>query len=869
VARSGYLTIGLIVASILIGGRPRLIILKNNGEVWPISTHDVQFVMPASLVPSDVAEACWSSDLLGSWQNGEGLTNLIEESPEAAEKGAAMQNARRKAVMTLRRIMRETERMCGRMMGGVLSTGRVGGVEAVWERFAPENENEPGAITAADAAEYILNVENLENPTTVRPNTLPAYAAHVFMMRRSDLFLGDQGDMWASGAFYVRSRAERRRLNEVQRVLESETEEDVRILAQFVEKAKAAVEVSRRIRADASSSDLSEQEHSLPEWTSTERNLLAVLLAPLYETRSTQISSILPLATAILKAIDPYPDEVVDRDLFIRLLQEVGSVRPWESLRLSEAKEAEIRTMAMAGAQKRGPEELLQGNELDELREDFTSHRVFVVDDATASELDDGMSVERIHGSDEFWVHVHIADPTRYLPPSHPLAVQASFRGSSMYLAEGNRPLLPLDVTMKELSLGADVSREDAAQGVMTFSSRMGLDGVVKDSKACIGWIKKPRVITYLAVNEALGIEQGVPSRPFGSPIGQEPKRPNESLDLSDEDLADLRLLRDVAGACRSQRFATAGLESILPELSLQVLSKLPPSPDNLFDPANLPLRPELYAGSPIIDYLVSPPFSPGLAATLIVQELMILAGRTAAAFCHSRNIPVPYRSSPPPKVTATPGRAALTIEDLLAMRDPDTNLTSFFEIMKGNFYFTSGDLSLEPKPHWVMGFDKPDSGYVRATSPLRRFDDLLVHWQIKAALAKEKGLSSFAPIIPASDVQTLAQRSDQAQRRVRRAGKTAQAFWQAGLFASRFNGPVNPDETVDLREPLNGRISAQTFFGSGTTPDSTPVFIPSLGTVIRLGGADKLPYVVGEEVRVKIIQSFQWPNPIVNSELA
>ncbi len=821
--------------------------------------------MPPSLIPPDVAEACWSTELIQSWQNSQ-ETIEGEGTPELAEQKEKLQDGRRKAVMILRRIARETERMCGRVMGGGLNNGRVGGVEAVWERFVPKDENEGGTVTAIEAAEYILNAENEENPVTVRPNTLPAYAAHVLMMRRSDMFLGDQGDMWETGVFYVRSRAERRRLEAVQRTVEGQTNEDKRILNQFVEKAKTAIETSRRLRQDIIQPGLTEQEHSLPKWTSIELDILSVLLLPMYETRSTQVSTTVPLATAILKAIDPYPEEVVDRDLYVKLLQELGALYPWEHLKLSDAKEAEKRTTAMAGTQIRGPDELLRGNELDDLREDFTSHRVFVVDDATASELDDGMSVERIHGSDDVWMHVHIADPTQFLPPSHPLALQASFRGSSIYLPEGNQPLLPLDLTMKELSLGAEVSREDSLQGVMTFSSRMGADGVVKDSKVNLGWIKKPRVITYRAVDQELGIELGLPLRPFGLPKGHEAS-PQQSFDLSSPELDDLRLIRKLSTAARHKRHATAGFDwSPSYQVSLHVTSKLPPSPDNLYQPANLPRRPQFYAGSPEVDYVISSPYSAGINAHLMVAELMILAGRTAASFCHSRNIPVPYRSAPQPKAVANSGRPSQTIDDLLAMRDPETHQVDFFEIMAGNWYFPPGDISLEPKPHWVMGFNKPDFGYVRPTSPLRRYDDLLVHWQIKAAIAKEKGLSAHAPAISAEDVQTLFTRSDQAQKRVKRASKTAEAFWQAGLFASRLNGPINPDETVDLREPLQCRIAGPTTFGlSGIVP-TTPIFVSALGSAIRLQG--DCPFKVGEEVRAKVSRSTQWPNPIVDSLL-
>ena len=182
-------------------GKPRLILLRSGGELWPVSTHDVQFVMPASLVSPEIAKQCWSSSLIDSSQSGSTTVHNAEDASNPSAEDEAVLDARRKAVMILRRVSRETEKMCGRMMNGAVDTTRSGGIEAIYGRLAPNNRAEAGTATAALAAQYILNRDPNEPRVSVRPNTLPAYAAHVIMMRRPDLFLGDQGDMWATGQF--------------------------------------------------------------------------------------------------------------------------------------------------------------------------------------------------------------------------------------------------------------------------------------------------------------------------------------------------------------------------------------------------------------------------------------------------------------------------------------------------------------------------------------------------------------------------------------------------------------------------------------------------------------------------------------------
>ena len=668
------------------------------------------------------------------------------------------------------------------------------------------------------------------------------------------------------GSFYVRSRSEKERLDTVKRITEAESIDDKRILAQFVEKAKAAIAFSRQSQENLS--PLAERQHSLPDWTSTEIDILSVLLCPLYETRSTQVSYVMPLATAILKAVDPYPDEVVDRDLFVRLLQELGTLLPWESLRISEARESERRTKAMSKpGHVRAEGELLRGDELDELREDFTSHRVFVVDAATASELDDGMAVERIDGADDCWLHIHIADPTRIIPPSHPLATQASFRGGSLYLPDTNLPLLPHTVTMKELSprRGCLPQRRSTRSHDVLHSSR---------TKWCGEGLQSPDRMDQKASRDHLQSRgQGIryrnrgPLSPHSELLPASPPSEATVSDIPPEDLADLKLIRDLAIAYRKRRYLYAGLDWELPKLDLRILSTPASERSNLFDPANLPRRPTFIAGSPSVDCTLPTRTPSGFSATSVVQELMILAGRTAAQFCHQRDIPVPYRGSHRPKSVAIPGQRDPSIENLLASRDPVTQRVDFYEVNSGKYFFSSGGVTLKPQIHWIMGFNEDDHGYLRATSPLRRFEDLLVHWQIRAALAKEAGMSSVAPAIPADQVQTLVTRSDIAQRRVRKASSVAIEFWQIGQMIPRLNGPINDNELVDLSGPLDAKITAPTVYATTGSGSSTTAYLPAIGCIVRY--SDKMTFNVGEEIRVKIGNAAQWPNPIVQVSLA
>lgn len=860
----------MILASLIISGKQRLLLLRSSGEIWPVSTTDVQYIMPSSLIQPSLAETCWSPELVDLWAQGEEAS-----SSEISSAMEGMQSARRQAVMVLRKIVRETERMCGKLMSNI-GQSQLGGIEGIWDKWLPDtDENCRVPITSTQAAEFILNAKG--GNIVVKPNTLPAYAAHCLLMSRSDLFLADQANMATSGTFMVRSRSERAALQLVTRLVNSHSIEDQAVFAKFIDKARNLVKLSLKLRNDPAMLEegYTEVKHDYPEWTDEEKTIISVLVKRLYETRSTQNDETEAFAVSIMKLMGVYDKQVLDRAMLPQFLTDIGVLPPWETLKRSEARETEVRAMALAQLDTSSGTGMLQGNELDELRHDFSNHKIFVVDDATASELDDGISIERVPGSDDAWIHVHIADPTRYIPLNSSIATLASFRASSSYLPEGNIPLFPSEVIMKELSLGANVSRDEGRQGTLTFSTKLTPSGEVLDSTVRMGWIKSPRLVTYSSVDKALGVQSSKTTRPLGVPLSLS-RTSSKDDDLPAEDVEDLRLIQSFAMAHRSRRLQNAGLEWHTASSSLHIVNPLPSTCENFFDPSQLSSQPAIYSGSPIIDFSVTSAARTftGLQATSIIAEMMILAGRTASRFCDDRNLPVPYRTSSAPTPTALPGQAAVTLDTLMTQRDPMTKLISPFAIASANLSFAPGDVSFTPGQHWIMGFND-NNGYVRATSPLRRFDDMLVHWQIKSALAREKSLSrSLAPEISQEDMTTLVKRSDATQRKLKKQGNTAQAWWQAGLIASRLRNPTPKgydfsQGALDILGGFKGYVAGPTIYGTTSSSNTTPITIPALGLTARLPGKGKSDMKVGQEVEVKIKQAEQWSAPIIDVTLA
>ena len=78
-----------------------------------------------------------------------------------------------------------------------------------------------------------------------------------------------------------------------------------------------------------------------------------------------------------------------------------------------------------------------------DMRVDLTHHTIVTIDDASTTEVDDGLSVEMLpDGRRRLWVHV--ADPSRWVQPESDLDLEARRRASTMYLPSGTKTVSSL-----------------------------------------------------------------------------------------------------------------------------------------------------------------------------------------------------------------------------------------------------------------------------------------------------------------------------------------------------------------------------------------------------------------------------------------
>ncbi|MGG6269965.1 ribonuclease catalytic domain-containing protein [Leptolyngbya sp. AN03gr2] len=100
-----------------------------------------------------------------------------------------------------------------------------------------------------------------------------------------------------------------------------------------------------------------------------------------------------------------------------------------------------------------------------------------------------------------------------------------------------------------------------------------------------------------------------------------------------------------------------------------------------------------------------------------LVAEMMILAGEVAARYAQTHNLPLPFRGQPQPELPSD--------EELLQLPAGPVRSCAIRRCMPRS------ELTITPARHASLGLDT----YTQVTSPIRRYSDLVAHFQIKAHL--------------------------------------------------------------------------------------------------------------------------------------
>lgn len=138
----------------------------------------------------------------------------------------------------------------------------------------------------------------------------------------------------------------------------------------------------------------------------------------------------------------------------------------------------------------------------------------------------------------------------------------------------------------------------------------------------------------------------------------------------------------------------------------------------------------------------------PKLDSRDMVTDAMLMAGEAAARFAQASGVPIPYVMQPTPDEVRQPQGMA----EMYAYRR----------------LFKPSRAGLEPEPHFGLGLDI----YARATSPLRRYSDLLVHQQLRNHVLGKPVLSADALLERSASL-------DAAGALIRRAERMSNLHWK------------------------------------------------------------------------------------------
>ncbi|MCJ1388533.1 hypothetical protein MMC18_001380 [Xylographa bjoerkii] len=438
----------------------------------------------------------------------------------------------------------------------------------------------------------------------------------------------------------------------------------------------------------------------------------------------------------LLRATGLYEDFNLDQRTGFTFLQEMGVFAPWEN-RVSYSTR-----LALPGYHFDAHADELQANvneslknwtpkdSMKHLRKDWGDLEVFCVDSVTAQEIDDGFSLEKIEGNDsQFWIHVHIANPTAFFSPEHPLSKYAAQLTETLYLPEKIYSMLNLKITQRYFSLGRN-------RPALTFSSRINRNGEILETKITPSMVHNVKYFSPETIARELASKDTVFAsinrlvvgpNPVPSTTSKQNSGRHMSNTLDDSQRETLKTLKELGAARRRKREANGAANFLSRDLDASVYFMEPTQPYRRV------IR--RIDGDPTIvvaarDFDPAPKDDQSLGDSL-VSELMLLTCEMAALWTSSRGIPVLYRGTKERSDLPSPSEYKRLILDPLVGPNGIAPFLMMKEYMSlvGHAY-----ASIDPVHHQMIGID----AYTKATSPLRRYGDMVTHWQIEAALRHE-----------------------------------------------------------------------------------------------------------------------------------
>ncbi|KAJ5201409.1 uncharacterized protein N7498_006072 [Penicillium cinerascens] len=508
----------------------------------------------------------------------------------------------------------------------------------------------------------------------------------------------------------------------------------------FIQKAQRLIRLSRKVRSPTIMSSVGPttqqfepgqdgkpmlyREVLTEKFTDNDRIILEYL--QLYAIPSVIMPSgtLRSAASHIMRATGMYNTLGLSEASTRLFLQEIGVIAPWENLGLLD-QSLLLPGHGMSLLEDMRWEEIEEScrnlsltDSMQGLRKDWSDLPVYCIDDVNAQEIDDGVSLERIPGSDDtFWIRIHVANPTAFLHHNDPTIEYAGSRWATTYAPERTYPIFPTSLTQGNFSLSP-------GRPTLTFSAKMNLQGEILDTEVTNGTVRNIINVTHSKLRDFFIPDKRGPtaSLKVGGTIVDQPLAADRVIreTLTPEDEDTFTLLRKLMLGFRTQRQKNGAMDMqrLSPNLSVSVQMGTAPT-----KPYEMQVTEGRYfIGDPIIQLRMhdfDAQEVPDESKENLVSLLMNLAGHIAGQFCATRNIPAVFDGT-----WYDPEYARVT-------RD---NIAQYGGKNFLHFVLPKALSASSPIKHHFLGIN----AYVKSTSPLRRFTDVIAHYQIEAALRFE-----------------------------------------------------------------------------------------------------------------------------------
>ncbi|KAL6504509.1 hypothetical protein OROGR_026432 [Orobanche gracilis] len=357
-----------------------------------------------------------------------------------------------------------------------------------------------------------------------------------------------------------------------------------------------------------------------------------------------------------------------------------------------------------------------------ESRKDLRNLCIFTIDPASATDLDDALSIEKLSNG-VFRVGVHIADVSYFVLPDTPMDIDAQIRSTSVYLLQRKLPMLPPMLSDNLASLKPGVDR-------LAFSIFWDINST---GEPLDHWIARTiiRSCSKLSYEHAQEIIDGSCNFEDSNRIFKQWPELYGSFEWRDV-IDSVKSLHEISKKLRENRFKSGALSLESPKVVF------------LYDKDGMPY-----------DSMISG----GTDSNFLVEEFMLLANRTAAevitrtypscalllrhpepnprklrefeVFCNKHGLKLDISSSASLHNSLEHIRGVLKNDSVLF----DILMSYAARPMQLAAYFCSGDLKdTSDYGHYALAVPL----YTHFTSPLHRYPDIVVHRTLAAALEAE-----------------------------------------------------------------------------------------------------------------------------------